>query len=75
MIKVLLLVLVWGMFILGTNMTDPEKYDFIHKLTEIVTKYTTRNSQSYEEYTKRREKAGWTLLIIALILFLAIMAA
>jgi hypothetical protein len=72
--RILMLALAWLVFMIGYNLTDPDKYSFLSRLSQIINKRITKNSRSYEECCKKREVIGDTLLVIGIIIGLATIA-
>lgn len=72
--RILMLALAWLVFMVGYNLTDPDKYSFLYRLSQIINKHITKNSRSYEDGCKKREVIGDTLLVIGIIIGLATIA-
>lgn len=72
--RLILLLLSWLLVAIGYNLTDWDRFAFMHRLSNIIKDSVIRHSDSYEECRKKLEVIGDTMFIVGIIFGLAVLA-
>lgn len=72
--RLILLLLSWLLVAIGYNLTDSDRFAFMHRLSDSIKNRVIRRSYSYEEGRKKLEVIGDTMFIVGIIFGLAVLA-